>query len=199
MHYGGASVSAKPPIHPLLSSAQWRIPERKPTLSFTPKPKRYETTDEALLKSNIGRLSPGAYRRRPDELNLVRAIYHGTDLRTALGNVHSISELKAIGRQYEGPVRTGDVLFFGQNTTPRLAVVQTVRTDGTIISKGIARGHLRTVFVQLERPRQRRSGGRILNSFIKVIKPGGKRQDRFLAGDLVIARRRYLNSARFGN
>ena len=198
-HFGDAALSVKPPIHPLLSTAEWRVRVPKPTLTFAPKPLRYNSAAETVLKGNMSKLSPKAFLQPADELNLVRAIYQHTHLRKTFGNVHSVSELRAIGRRAIGDARTGDILFFDQNIAPRLAVVQRTRSDGTIVAKGIVRGRLRTVFVHLQRPTQRRSKGHILNTFIKVIKPGGKRADRFLAGELVVARKRYLRSARFGN
>jgi len=187
--------SVRPPSHPLLGAGTWlgsqqvhhSVPPSSPNLSVN------KHVHQRLMHKNIARLNPRRFANNSASLNLLRAIYADTPVRGLLGRTRSVHEVKALGTIPSGPPQVGDVFFFKHtDASPSLAVVKAHRSDGITIALAPVRGQLREVRIHMGHRSTRRRKGVILNSFIRIRRPGDGPKSTYLAGELVAGLRRLL-------
>ncbi|MEE2756826.1 MAG: hypothetical protein VYA30_09190 [Myxococcota bacterium] len=189
----GEQVLSRPPLHPLLDTQTWLPKTDGPTVHFPRSVSSNTKQSQLRIKLNLKQLNPSKYRTLEHELKFIRAAYHGTAVRHRLGRVYSVAQLKATGRPVRRNLQVGDIVFFGQTGTPRIAVVKHIERDGTLQADALTRSKKRTIKINLTYRSKRRHQQRIVNSFIKKKDPGDSARSLYLAGQLVVAARRYLD------
>jgi hypothetical protein len=189
--------SVRPPTHPLLGASTWFGGQQShgPIQSNRQNESSQVGKYQRLIQMNIAKLNARVFPDNRSSINLLRAVYAETPIRKRLGRVRSLHEVRALGTIPDGPLRAGDVVFFKQfDTTPGLAIVKGYRHDGRVVAIAPLRGRLREIQLHLKQRATRRSRGMIINSFIRIRKPGDPARSSYLAGELVSGLRRLMPS-----
>ena len=187
---------SRPPSHPLLNVASWLSPDSNRNsgqLRIGPHIKLPDTRHDARqFQRNLNGLNPAQYRSNSHVFNLVRATYRGTTISATMNAVRNVAELKAKGQRTDARVKPGDIIFFRRAAkVPILAIVKRRTSDGGVLAVGPVRNRLREIKIDLRHRSTRRSGLRVLNSFIRAKRPGDPPRTAYLAGQLITQIRRY--------
>jgi hypothetical protein len=180
----------RPPVHPLLNTSGWRH-AHLPITNAVSKPTE-KKVEYALIRRNQLRLDPMLYRTRMDEMAFLRAVFRNTRWDKGLRTIHSPNVLA--GRRtlpIKGPPKIGDLLFFDAGpVSPTVAVVSGRPLSGTVPALAIHLGRVRTIYINRTSRFHRRRSGRIVNTFVRRIRPSDPPGLRYLAGDALRTTRR---------
>ena len=168
LNVGCASVlqppsTLRPPSHPLLTTATWLSESTEYGPSVSDAPKTAQPNHMLRVQLNLKGLKKARYRTQEHVMNLVRAAYHGTPFRQALGHAHTTLDLKSMTYSVSGRIQSGDLVFFsGAHDSPRLAIVLKRRGQHKLTAVTIIRGAARPIFIDLKRGHVRRVKGKEL-------------------------------------
>jgi len=127
-----------------------------------------------------------------DELGLVATVFAGVRGVT----VHTVdtSALRRASRPRRGPPRPGDLLFLHASPNgPSVCVARRRLKAGVTEAACVTRGAVRRVRFDPAHPHTRRRGRRIVNSFLRPIRPGDSGREAYLAGALLASVRTLLD------
>jgi len=125
------------------------------------------------------------YDRPVDDVALLKAAFEG---QSGVGPIDDLVSLRdrTVARR-EGGIKEGDLLFFGgDRDVPAVAVVHKRVGRGTIEAAAVTRGAIRFIRITPMYPHSRRlkSAG-IANSYLRAVRPGDRKGEAYLAGQLL--------------